>query len=176
MTADLRQQLDRLEDQRAALVSQVEGMADAALNLPPAEGKWSIIQIMSHLIAAEKLSLAGIHKKMADRTGLKKAGLAGRVRSAFLHLVMGLPVRIKAPARALATVPEHQDLETVRRQWDEVRGTWGETIDSFPPELADQGIFRHPIMGTLSLAQALRFTADHIDHHAKQIERIVRDG
>ncbi len=176
MSPDLHQQFDRLEDQRIALFARVDGLGDDALNLPPAAGKWSIIQVLSHLIVAEKLSLVIIRKKMADRTGLEKAGLAGRVRSAFLRLVLRLPVRIKAPAKALATVPEHQDLETTRRQWDEVRAAWRENLDSFPPELADQGIFRHPVVGCMSLAQALRFIEDHVDHHAKQVERIVRGG
>ncbi len=176
MSADLRQQFERLESQRAALFSRVDGLDDGALNRPPAEGKWSIIQVMSHLTVAEKLSLALIRKKMADRAGLKKAGLGGRVRSALLGLVLRLPVRIKAPARVLSTVPEHQDLDTTRREWDEVRAAWREMLGSFPPELTDQGIFRHPVVGALSFAQALRFIEDHVDHHMKQIDRIVRQA
>ncbi len=174
MSAELHQQFERLEDQRTALFARVDGLDDGALNQPPAEGKWSIIQVMSHLTVAEKLSLAGIRKKMANRAGLQKAGLAGRARSAFLRLVLRLPVRIKAPARALPAVPERQDLETTRRQWDEVRAAWRKTIGSFPPELSDQGIFRHPVVGLMSFAQALRFIEAHVEHHAKQIDRMAQ--
>ncbi len=141
--------------------------------------------MMSHLTVAEELSLAAIRKQLADRTGLEKVGLAGRMRSAMLRLAMRFPVRIQAPSRGLGSpyqavgwfaVPEHQDHETTRRQWREVRVEFSDTIDSFPPELADQGIFRHPVMGTLSLAQALRFLEDHVDHHERQIDRMVRAG
>ena len=152
---------------------RVEGLDEGALNQPPAEGKWSIIQVMCHLTVAEKASLAGIRRKMTDRADLRKAGVAGGLKSAFLRLVLRLPLRFKAPARS-ATVPEQQDLETTRRQWDEVRAAWRETIGSFPPELSDQGIFRHPVVGPMSFAQALRFMEDHVGHHAKQIDRIAR--
>ena len=37
MSAELRQQFERLEDQRGALLSRVEGLDEAALNRPPAE-------------------------------------------------------------------------------------------------------------------------------------------
>ncbi len=171
----MKQQFEHLEDQRAALFARIEGLGEEALNRPPAEGKWSIIQVMSHLTEAEKVSLAGIRKKLNDRSGLHKAGLAGWSKSFFLHLVLRLPLRIKAPARA-AAVPEHQDLETTRRRWQEVRAGWRETIDSFPPELADQGIFRHPVVGVMSFAQALRFIEDHFSRHAKQIDRIIAAG
>ena len=86
MSAELQKQFERLEDQRAALFSRVEGLDEGALNQPPAEGKWSII----------------------------------------------------------------------------------------PSELSDRGIFRHPVVGPMSLAQALRFMEDHVGHHAKQIDRIAR--
>ena len=175
MSAELQKQFERLEDQRAALFSSVEGLDEGALNQPPAEGKWSIIQVLSHLTLAEKASLAGIRKKITDRADLRKAGLAGWSKSVLLRLVLRLPLRFKAPARS-ATVPEHQDLETTRSQWDEVRAGWRETIHSFPPELSDQGIFRHPVVGLMSLAQALRFIEDHVGHHAKQIDRIARAG
>ena len=175
MSAELQKQFERLEDQRAALFSRVEGLDEGALNQPPAEGKWSIIQVMSHLTVAEKASLDYIRKKMIYRANLRKAGLAGRLKSAFLHLVLRLPLRIKARA-GTSTVPEHQELETTRRQWDEVRAAWRETIDSFPPELSDQGVFRHPVVGLMSLTQTLRFMADHVGRHAKQIDRIVRAG
>ncbi len=57
MSAELQKHFERLEDQRAALFSRVEDLDEAALNQPPAEGKWSIIQVMSHLTVAEKASL-----------------------------------------------------------------------------------------------------------------------
>ena len=130
---------------------------------------------MSHLSLAEKVSLAVIRKKITDRAGLRQAGFAGWLKWALIRLVLRSPLQVKAPARS-ATVPEHQDLETTRRQWDEVRAGWRETIGSLPPELSDQGIYRHPVMGAMSLAQALRFIEDHVGHHAKQIDRIARAG
>ena len=47
---------------------------------------------------------------------------------------------------------------------------------SCPPELSDRGIFRHPVMGLMSLAQALRFMEDHVARHTRQIDRIMDAG
>ncbi|MCP5070542.1 MAG: DinB family protein, partial [bacterium] len=134
--------------------------------------KWSIIQVLSHLAVAEKASLAGVRKMTDDPARLGKTGLAGWARSTVLQLALRMPFKIKAPARA-ATVPERQDLETTRRQWDEVRVGWRETLEAFPDELLDRTIFMHPVVGPLSLTQGLRFMEDHLDRHAKQIDRIV---
>lgn len=175
MSTNLRQQLDRLETQRIALFSRVDDLDDDTLNRSPAEGQWSIIQVLSHLATAEKLSLVGIRKKLADRSGLHKAGIVEGLKSLVLTVALRLPLRIKAPARS-STVPERQDLEATRREWDEVRADWRETIDSFPPELVDQTIFKHPVVGPLNIAQALRFMYNHVDRHSKQIDRILHAG
>lgn len=172
MTSEWLQQFERLEEDKSRLFQQIEGLDDAQLNQRPGENQWSIIQVLCHLSKAEELSLIYIRKKMKDRSKLSKAGLGSTLRSAALALFLRSPLRFKAPVRS-AEVPEEQDLTTTVSEWDRVRIEWKAVIDSFPTEIQDQAVFRHPVAGRMSLSQALRFMEEHIRHHAKQIDRIL---
>ena len=175
MGTEFLQQLEVLEGQRKALFARVEHLDEERLNRPPAAGKWSIIQVMCHLISAEKAFLASLRKEVSRGTGIGRAGLKNTLKRGLLKVAFSLPLRFKAPPRAEA-LPEHQDLETTRGQWDEVRAGWWETLGAFPPELADRELFRHPVVGRLSLAQGLDFMVDHLERHGRQIDRIIAQG
>jgi hypothetical protein len=54
----------------------------------------------------------------------------------------------------------------VRRELDEL-------VRSFPPELLDRLVFRHPYAGRMTLAHALGTLEAHLDHHIPQVERAV---
>ncbi len=172
MVMSLARQFDRVEATKAEILSLLDGLTDEQLNRKPADDEWSAIQVICHLVRAESLSLRYIRKKMqGDNHGV--GGFGGRLRSGALSLLLKLPFRYKAPARS-AELPEYAELEATRREWEEGRADWKELIDSFPPELADRAIFRHPVAGMMTISQALRFMVDHITRHRGQVQRIVR--
>ena len=171
----LQDRFARLERQRAAVFSRLDGLDDERLNRQPEGGGWSATQVMSHLITAEKTTLDGVRKRMERAGHLRKAGLVSALKSNLLAFVLRLPVRIKAPS-GVAQVPERQDLETTRRLWDEVRTGWKELIDTVPAELAGQAVSRHPVAGDINIHQTLRFLENHFNRHAKQIDRVLSEA
>ncbi len=172
MSQSLQERLDRLEAQRAALFARLEGLSDERLNQRPGEGQWSVIQVLCHLTSAEEASLADVRKRIGEPEKLQKSGIVGALKSAVLTFALRSGLRFKAPARA-AEVPDEQSLKTTRQRWDAVRADWRSTIGSLPPELADKALFRHPRVGKISVAQALTFMRDHVEHHESQIDRIL---
>ena len=165
--------LQALEERRRHLFDRLEGLDQDFLNRPPGEGRWSMIQVMCHLIRAEELSLSYIQKKVDKPEGLPDVTVSGWLRVLALAVVLRSPLRVKAPAAA-ADVPEREDLAKTRRRWDEVRSQWRTLVERFPPELERKGVLRHPFVGRMTLSQALAFTAEHVRHHEKQIEAIRR--
>ncbi len=159
----------RLESRRQALLSQLAGLEASQLNRQPGPGRWSITQILCHLISSEELSLGYVRKKMLAPERLRDAGIAGWLRLAALVAALRAPKRFKAP-HATARVPEAEEPALTRRRWDEVRDGWRELLESLPPELVDKALFRHPFVGRMSLPQALRFMGEHLRHHVKQVE------
>jgi hypothetical protein len=163
---------ERLESRRRALLSRLEGLEASQLNRQPGPGRWSITQVLCHIISSEELSLGYVQKKMLAPERLRDAGLAGWLRLAALAAVLRSPLRFRAPA-ATARVPDAEDPATTLQRWDAVRDGWRELLESVPPELVDKALFRHPSAGRMSLPQALRFSSEHLRHHVKQVESLL---
>jgi hypothetical protein len=169
---DLTRRLERLQSSRARALALVEGRDAAALNRPPAPGKWSALQILEHVVTAEARTLGYVRKKMQAGSALPRAGLGSRLRLLALQATLASPLRFKAPA-AVGDVPAGSDPAALWARWDEVRRDLGELAASFPPELGDRLVFRHPYVGRMSLAHALGTLQAHLDHHIPQIERAL---
>ena len=102
--------------------------------------------------------------------------LRGRwLRFLGLRLALKGRVRIKAPVEAVLPTGELPWYALLSR-WEEQRRGLEEWLLSVDPGLLQDPRFRHPIVGWLTVPQALTFTADHLEHHYPQIERFERAG
>ncbi len=129
--------------------------------------------MLHHVVTAEALTLGYIRKKMQAGAALETAGPASRLRLLALQVTLALPLRFKAPTTA-GDVPTESELRALRARWDEVRRSLDELVRSFPPELEDRLVFRHPYAGRMTLAHALGTLQAHLDHHIPQVERALR--
>jgi DinB superfamily len=169
----LRQQLGDLEDAKSRLLGSLADLPADTMNRSPGSGRWSIVQVISHVTQSEALSVSYVNHKLKDPSGLPKAGLAARLRLALLVLALRSPLRVRAPQN-VAVVPESASPEETARRWDEVRASLGELVAAFPRDHLQTAIFRHPFAGRLSLAHMLTFMSEHLAHHVRQIETIRR--
>ena len=172
MEQRLQQRFDRLEDTRSKLLARLEGHDRARLNRPRADGGWSALQVLHHVITAEEGTLRYVSKKMQGGTSLPRAGLASRVRLLALQAANVSPIRFKAPG-VTAAVPTEIDPDELRARWDAVRTGWTERLEGFPDELLDRMVFRHAMAGLMGLPDALSFLQSHLAHHAGQVERLL---
>jgi hypothetical protein len=172
MEQRLRQRFDRLEGTRRQVLGHLEGHDHAALNRPRADGGWSALQVLHHVITAEAGTLRYVSKKMQGGTSLPRAGLPSRLRLLALQAVMVSPLRLKAPAVA-AEVPEEIHPEELRARWDEVRTGWKALLEAFPEEILDRLVFRHVLVGLMGLADTLAVLQSHLEHHGRQVERVL---
>lgn len=172
VTSDIRRRLEALEAARVRALGVVEGLDAAALNRPPAPGKWSALQVLHHVVTAESLTVGYVRKKMQAGAALPRAGLNSRLRLLALRVTLKAPLRLRAPA-ATAAVPESIDPAELRARWDAVRSDMRALLDSFPAELNGRLVFRHPLAGRLGLADTLAFMHAHLEHHLAQVKRAV---
>jgi hypothetical protein len=86
----LARRLARLEASRRRALAVLDGVDHAALNSPPAQGKWSALQLLHHVVTAEALTLGYIRKKMQAGLALEKAGLASRLRLLAVQVTLAL--------------------------------------------------------------------------------------
>jgi uncharacterized damage-inducible protein DinB len=171
MVAEVQKIFDRLEAGRKDLIESLDLLHENQFNFKPGQGKWSIAEIIHHLVLSEQGTYRYMTKKnQAEK--LPKLGWQASFRSAILNLGLKLPLKYKAPRKGNILPTGKTSYLQLRQEWQEVRGNLWEFIRQLSPERMQSAIFRHPFGGYFTIFQTLRFFEEHIEHHRKQIERI----
>ena len=74
----LQQKYQHYDAQVSAFMDQLAAYSDEQLNTKPADGGWSPIQVLHHLLLVEEGTLAYVRKKLSFNPTLEKTGLASR--------------------------------------------------------------------------------------------------
>jgi hypothetical protein len=172
MNQQLHGRFDRLEVTRRGLLARLEGYDRVRLNRPRIDGGWSALQVLHHVVTAEEGTRRYISKKMLAGTSLPPAGVVSGLRRLVLQLANASPFRFKAPA-VTAAAPPVIDPKELRDRWQEVRADWRGLLEGFPEELLDRMVFRHVFVGLMGLPDTLDFLQAHLDHHARQVRRLL---
>jgi len=151
------------------LLQELENYTEEDLNKRANSNKWSVAQVLFHIYMSESLTLRYLQKKINAHDQLKKAGIKAWVRSKMLKIFLILPIKYKAP-KTIASPPEIIDWNRLLKDWENCRGELNEFIINLPDELLPMAIFKHPMMGMLTMSQTLDFLAEHFNHHLPQIK------
>lgn len=142
-------------------------------NQPPAPGKWSISQILTHILTSERLSIGYMKKKSQGIDQIKNSGPVESMRLWLLILSQRIPVKYNAPKVLVQNTPEALPLEELIPKWNSVREELKTFLDSIEEKNVRKVIYKHPFAGRLDAQQAMVFLKEHINHHTPQIDRIV---
>ncbi|MCO6493199.1 MAG: DinB family protein [Phaeodactylibacter sp.] len=176
MTPSLDRRLARMNQRLQSLLDELSAHDNETLNRQPADGGWSALQVMHHLILAEEGSVKYVKKKLSFNPGLEPAGLASGWRSFLLNFYFGLPFKFKAPPGVGdGALPARSDFRETSERWLAGRKALREYLESLPPDLFRKSIYRHPFAGRMSLEGMVKFFDGHFERHRKQIERVLRE-
>ncbi len=164
----------RLETSRKALFQKLMQHSDDELNRKRADGGWSAIQVMQHLIQAEMGTLAYLQKKTKDISGVEKSGFMHKVRTLLLKIFLKLPIKFKAP-KMVAEVPDYASLKETATQWQLIRATLLQLCIDLPEEAFEKELFRHPLAGRMNILQMLDFFDSHFERHLAQIDKVLAE-
>jgi len=170
MRGRLQQRLRALDERRCALLDDVEALSAERLTARPRPGKWSILEIVEHLVLAERDVLRNLPEP-SQLVG-RKRGLKARVSYPMVVFVLkhGIPVEVPSP-RMVPT--GSASLAGLRRAWDESQQWLRSYVDGLGPDGFGRAVFEHPVTGPLTVAQAVRLGQVHVETHARQISRLV---
>lgn len=165
-------QFDQIESAREDLFTDLDLLSQEQLHFRRSPGKWTILQILDHIMTSEKLSVVYIKRKTSSGKSIERSGLRSRFRIFTLKLALNLPLKYKAPKISDSTGknPDYKELKT---EWLEVRSELKELILTLDESTLMSQIFKHPIVGLLNMKQTLEFFEIHFVHHRKQIEEII---
>ncbi len=172
MIASLESTLDKLEEQREFILSKVSEMPVEKYHLGPVN-KWSVSQILTHLVTSERLALMYMKKKVLGIEKADNSGLLDHLKMQALILSQRLPLKYRAPQIIVDNTPKELPLEEVVLQWNQIRVELKILAESIAEKNIRKKIFKHPL-GRFDLIQGLSFIHEHIRHHWPQINRLLK--
>jgi hypothetical protein len=169
MRRTLETRLRVWDDRRRMLLDEVEGLEPERLVARPLPGKWSILEIVEHLVLADRECLQGLPNPshLVDR----KRGLKNRVSYPFVMFVLACHIPAKVPS--LRYIPRGESsLAELRREWDEIQQWLRSYVDGLDQGDQDKAVFAHPIAGPMTAQQYLHMGELHLATHTRQIRRL----
>lgn len=170
MNGRLQSLFDTLENQRHSLLSSLENLPSEKLNSRQ-PNKWSINQIIAHLISAEQLSVRYIYKKILGIDQTPDTGFYEELKMLVLQISQRLPFKYNAPRKVVENTLQESDIARLIEQWDLVRTQLRALLEKIEDHQIQRGIFRHVRVGMLNIQQALKFFGEHVSHHTPQIKK-----
>jgi uncharacterized damage-inducible protein DinB len=164
---------DSLERERNSLLATIKNLSPDKQQHAPA-GKWSIQQILAHLIAAEKLSIQYLHKKMLGIKEAEDTGVLEEIKMVVLQLSQRLPLKFKAPRTVVENTPSYATFEELTADWNKTRAELMALLEKFEDSQIRKKIYKHIRAGRLNIQHALMFFREHIIHHTPQINRLLK--
>ena len=172
MNSKLQHLFDSLETDRINLMSALKTLSPDKLQRAP-EGKWSIHQILAHIIAAEKLSVMYLNKKILGIKDVEDTGLLEEIKMVLLQISQRLPLKFKAPRVVVENTHAYASMEELTKDWGKTRVELKTLLEKFEDTHIRKKIYKHIRAGRLNIQHALMFLREHIIHHTPQIKKLL---
>ena len=171
MTDRTSMRLRRLDEQKGAILAEVQGWPEELRAARPGHGEWSALEVLDHLVRTE----AGICRVVMEMLPEpQRIGVRDRIGVALVERVFRSRRRVKVPKSVEEFVLPGKGLELdeIAERWDRVRVELARVAECVEGAKCRGGVFRHPVGGWMSFERVLRFFSVHMVHHQYQLERI----
>jgi hypothetical protein len=169
MISELRDKFEMYDRSRRALLDDLANLDDHQLRRKPGHRDWSILQIVQHMVLAERdvMQYLPEPKELIAR----KRGLRAQIFYLVVLLILKWNIRVPVPSKGM--VPDgNSSLSELRQQWDKNLRWLRGYLDSLKSEDLKRAVFSHPVAGPLTGPQAGKLAQYHFDAHFRQIKRV----
>ena len=172
MPSEVRQLVESVERSREALLEQASRFSSAQAAFRPADGEWSIAEILEHLFLAEMSGVTKIWAAVEQWKAGHRWNGALPNRGKTIEEVVAATWKPREAAPPIATPHIGGPLAS----WVSSLRSLRAVLQDLAVELEDVGlaevVFPHYLSGPLDGRQRLEFLRFHIDRHREQIERV----
>lgn len=160
--------LEDIESSRRRFLADVETLDTAASNAPVAEGRWSPLQYLEHVVRAEEATLWRMFKAVEDWRASGDALRSPTPEARIEEIVdRTWKVREEAPPLAVPSLGGSTLYWCRRLALNRVLvAAFAELVDE--SEL-DTVAYPHPISGPFTMRQGLEFIRFHLDRHRAHV-------
>lgn len=166
MASGLESLIDSLESARNSLLDGIAGLDERSLASKPSPDKWSILEITEHLVVAERVILKNL-PQFEDLVP-RPVHLGNLVKYFVVMTVLRFSVPVKVPSRSMNPTGG-STLNGLRQEWDRHLEWLRAYVKEFDAEGDRLAVFVHPVVGPITMVQALRMNLLHVRTHARQI-------
>lgn len=174
MNKKTEHQLQRIDLKLGHLLTDLQQYSEATLNRKPTPNSWSVLQVLQHMMLVESASDKYVRKKLSYNPKLPKTNLGTAWRMLLLKSYNWLPIKLKAPSYVNENnFPADAVLAEIAEKWQEQRSGLRDFLAALPNDIFNKEVYKHPLVGRLSLLGMLQFYEGHFDRHQKQIKKLL---
>jgi len=164
-------QLELLDTERQGLLAAVARIAPADRNRRPADGQWSVAEVLEHLSSVEQ-SVAKLIATRGREPVPENAEAPVPLDEARVARLRGRERRIDVPdrLRPTGTMTDAGAMEALAVS----RAALLDAVKNADPVALAQRSYVHAVVGRLVLRDWIAFVAHHEARHAEQINEIGR--
>lgn len=152
---------------RENLWQSVEGLTDEQINENVGEDRWTIAQVLEHLLIIEENAVKGIAAALASEEN-------STAPQKPVHLTVNRSRKVPAPA-SLEPSKDFQTLTSLKEKMTKSRASLENVVKDKSEDELTQKSFLHPVFGMLDVKQWISFIGYHEQRHLEQIEEIKND-
>jgi len=170
MLPNIQKKYQSLTKKREDLLRQLGSLSREVLCFKAGPDKWSIVEVIEHLVIAEK----DLYKQLTATDPASTLDPKSRTpeKHQAVIKVMERDIPVDVPDESLEPLGRFT-LDELFDQWDDIRNKLQGLLAEIKPENKDDLVFRHPYGGPLDIAETLHFIDIHFDNHMRQIDRIL---
>ncbi len=169
MNEELMAQIDRLDIDRRSLLDELTSLSDDTLSTKPTGDRWSILEIVEHMVLAERQVLGGLSDSVESTE--KPRSLRSRLTYPAVMFVLWRRIPVKVPSRRMLPKGE-SSLPELCREWDRNLEWLKAHVEAMGPGDHRRAYFSHPVAGPIDTVQAVKMARLHFDTHRSQIRSL----
>jgi uncharacterized damage-inducible protein DinB len=171
----VERQFRNLDQKKSQLMERLLALPKETYDTQPSSGGWSAGQAANHIYLSEQLSLAYLKKKLSYPETVPPFHIKSWVATWLLKFTLRTPYKAKAP-KAINMWEQQVVLGPVElnEKWDLLRSDLKAFVEKNDQAFGSHLVYKHPYAGRMTMYQMLIFFNDHMAHHMRQIDRIIK--
>jgi hypothetical protein len=170
MLPNIQEKYESLRKKREVLLQQLGSLPSEELSFKAGPDKWSIVEVVEHLVIVEKDLLKQLSVNVPTSTLDLKSKTPQKHQTVIK--VMERDIAVDVPDESME--PQGSlSLDELLNQWDDIRKKIQRALSEMKSENKDNLVYQHPFGGPLDIVEALQFVDVHFDNHIRHIDRIL---
>jgi hypothetical protein len=167
MNTHTQEMLKQLDESRAGLKAAVESVPEPSRDTRPAEGRWSVAEILEHIGIID----TNITRLWRDKSASAPEAEGEIAVSVDLSRVLDRSTRVQA--REVVTPTGKLDWKSAYAEAEQARQKLREALIEADGSDVSGIVLPHPLLGRMNLYQWILFLGAHEKRHSDQIREIA---